>query len=333
MDTLLNSDDYGGIETWQGGPAYVYDNISGNPGGYRNWDHAMSPDTEDRFGHAYYLDGAFKNYYFNNIAWGKSKGPAGKLANTSAFQEIISYQNTFFNNTVYNFVRASRRQAPQAGRNKFLGNILQGMGLSVFRDADPARSAAGNEADAGPPPRPLRARDRRLRPQRLPRHRPGRGLRRARALGPLADDVRVVPRHPRPATSRWPRASASWPSDRRCATRPAHDFRPSAGSAARGLGAKVFVPWGLYETVGRVELLSHRGRPGAHPGRALVHVALLHRRATTTTSSPRIRSRASTSRSRTTSRPAGELDHGRPAPQRPRPVRRAPERRRSSASR
>ena len=115
VDTLINTDDYGGIETWQGGPAYVYDNISGNPGGYRSWDHAMSPDTEDRFGHAYYLDGAFKNYYFNNIAWGKSKGPAGKLANTSAFQEIISYQNTFFNNTVYNFVRASRRQAPRRG--------------------------------------------------------------------------------------------------------------------------------------------------------------------------------------------------------------------------
>ena len=36
--TLLNTDDFGGIETWQGGPAYVYDNISGNPGGYRNAD-------------------------------------------------------------------------------------------------------------------------------------------------------------------------------------------------------------------------------------------------------------------------------------------------------
>ena len=29
----------------------------------------------------------------------------------------------------------------------------------------------------------------------------------------------------------------------------AHDFRPSADSAARGLGDKVFVPWSLYETV------------------------------------------------------------------------------------
>ncbi len=61
VDTLVNVDDFGGIETWQGGPAYVYDNISDNPGGYRNWDHVLSPDTEDRFGFAYYLDGAFSN--------------------------------------------------------------------------------------------------------------------------------------------------------------------------------------------------------------------------------------------------------------------------------
>ena len=150
IDTLINVDDFGGIETWQGGPAYVYDNISGNPGGYRSWDHALNPNAENRFGHAYYLDGAFKNYYFNNIAWGKSKGPAGKLANTAAFQEIISYQNIFFNNTVFNFVTGSRRQEPQAGRVKFLGNIWQSIGLRVFRDADPARTAqAGNEAEAG----------------------------------------------------------------------------------------------------------------------------------------------------------------------------------------
>ena len=45
----------------------------------------------------------------------------------------------------------SRRQEPQAGRVKFLGNIWQGIGLRVFRDADPARTAqAGDEAAAGP---------------------------------------------------------------------------------------------------------------------------------------------------------------------------------------
>ena len=248
VDTLLNVDDFGGIETWQGGPAYVYSNISGNPGGYRNWDHVLSPDTEDRFGHAYYLDGAFKNYYFNNIAWGKSKGPSGPLANTAAFQQIISYENAFFNNTLYNFVRGSRRQAPQAGRVKFLGNIWQSMGLRVFRDADPARTAAaGNEADAGPKREQFAIETDAY--ARNVFHDTGSTFAVFEPSGrwhdslmafqtalasykPLADSVGVVADQP-------PLRDAA-----------AHDFRPSPNSAARGLGARVFVPWSLYETVG-----------------------------------------------------------------------------------
>jgi hypothetical protein len=259
VDSLLNVDDFGGIETWQGGPAYVYDNISGNPGGYRNWDHALNPNAENRFGHAYYLDGGFKNYHFNNIAWGKSKGPAGKLANTSAFQQIISYQNTFFNNTIYNFVRGSRRQEPQAGRDKFLGNVWQSMGLRVFRDADPANTeAAGNEADAGPR-RDQYAIDTDAYARNVfydvgqsfgvfePSGRWHRTLESFRealeGYKPLAATVGVMAGQP-------PLLDPA-----------AHDFRPSANSAARGQGAKVFVPWSLYETVGEWNFCPIRGDP------------------------------------------------------------------------
>jgi hypothetical protein len=248
VDTLLNNDDFGGIETWQGGPAYVYDNISGNPGGYRSWEHAMTPDTESRFGHAYYLDGAFKNYYFNNIAWGKSKGPAGTLANTSAFQEIISYQNTFFNNTVYNFVRASRRQAPQAGRNKFLGNVFQSMGASVFRDADPARSAAGNEKDAGP------RRNRFAVDTDAYARNVFNDIGTSEGFGVLEpsgrwlmtfEDFRDALASYKPLAAEVGTMAGQAP----LRDAAAQDFRPSTDSAAHGRGAKVFVPWSLYETV------------------------------------------------------------------------------------
>jgi hypothetical protein len=260
VDTLLNTDDFGGIETWQGGPAYVFDNISGNPGGYRNWDHVLSPETEDRFGHAYYLDGAFKNYYFNNIAWGKSKGPAGTLANTSAFQEIISYENAFFNNTAYNFVRGSRRQAPQAGRVKFLGNIFQSMGLSVFRDADPARARAGNEADAGP------RRDHfALETDAYARNvffdiglGEGFGVLEpsGRWLGSLPVFRETLERYRPMAAGVGVMAEQSPLRDPA-----AHDFRPSRNSAARGRGARVFVPWSLYETVGEWHFCPLPGDP------------------------------------------------------------------------
>lgn len=259
VDTLINVDDFGGIETWQGGPAYVYDNISGNPGGYRSWDHELNPKSENRFGHAYYLDGAFKNYYFNNIAWGNSKGPTGKLANTSAFQEIISYQNTFFNNTVFNFVTGSRRQEPQAGRVKFLGNIWQGIGLRVFRDADPARTAeAGKEAHAKADRAPyaidtdayahnvfcdvgesfgvLESSGRWL--QTFEEFRET-----LRSYHPLAAEVGVIAAHA-------PLRDAA-----------AHDFRPATDSGARGLGAKVFVPWSLYETVAEWNFYPLPGEP------------------------------------------------------------------------
>jgi hypothetical protein len=259
VDTLLNVDDFGGIETWQGGPAYVYDNISGNPGGYRNWDHVLSPDTEDRFGHAYYLDGAFKNYYFNNIAWGKSKGPSGRLANTSAFQEIISYQNTFFNNTIYNFVRGSRRQEPQAGRVKFLGNIWQSMGLRVFRDADPARTAnAGNEAEAGP------GKDRyAIETNAYSRnifYDMGDGF---GVFEPSGRWLRTLQSFREALESYKPLAATVGVMAEQSPLRDpaAHDFRPSANSAARGLGAKVFVPWSLYETVGEWNFYPIQGDP------------------------------------------------------------------------
>jgi len=149
-ESMLNCNDYGGIETWQGGPFYVFNNLSYNAQGYRNWERYTGTDAG--FGHAYYLDGAFKNYHFNNIAWGRAKEATNPLVNCSAFQEIHSYQNTFFHNTVYNYHTGSRRQAPVAGRNKYLANIWDGLGKYVFRHADPARTEAeGNAKDAGPP--------------------------------------------------------------------------------------------------------------------------------------------------------------------------------------
>jgi hypothetical protein len=41
----------------------------------------------------------------------------------------------------------------------------------------------------------------------------------------------------------------------------ARDFRPATNSAARGLGAKVFVPWSLYETVGEWSFCPIPGDP------------------------------------------------------------------------
>ena len=44
-ESMLNCNDYGGIETWQGGPAYVFDNLSYNAQGYRNWEQYTGKDA------------------------------------------------------------------------------------------------------------------------------------------------------------------------------------------------------------------------------------------------------------------------------------------------
>ncbi|HRZ47630.1 MAG TPA: laminin G domain-containing protein [Candidatus Paceibacterota bacterium] len=244
-ESMLNCNDFGGIETWQGGPAYVFDNLSYNALGYRNWNRYTGADAG--FGHAYYLDGAFKNYHFNNIAWGKSKDTASPTVNCSAFQEIISYQNTFFHNTVFNYHAGSRRQSPEAGRNKYLANVWHSIGQHVFRHADPARTAAeANAADTAA-----------LQPRfALESNAYARNVfhdfKEMGVLEPSGrwrvtfDDFQSVLRESGSLASDLGIVSPTSPL-----RDPARgDFRPTRGSAAMGHGAKVFVPWALSGVVG-----------------------------------------------------------------------------------
>ena len=265
---LLTINDYGGIESWQGGPTYSYDNVSGNPGGYWHWkDVGAGTDASKRnaetarFGHAYYMDGAFKQYYFNNIAWGKSNDLSSPLCNTAAFQEIIGYQNSIFNNTAYNFAAGSRRQAPQAGRNLYLGNVWDALSDLCFRHSDarpvPEENAADVAAGGGrggsyavdsdgyagnvvhDAPRDFGAFE-----ATGILYKTLDGFRTALAkYGPLADSVGV---------------DAKTPPLRDVA---AHDFRPAAGSAVTDQGVKLFVPWGLYAVVGEWDFIRHPADP------------------------------------------------------------------------
>ena len=253
VNGIRTGDDCGNIETWQGGSAYVYNNVSGNPGGFRNADWMSGKNNPDRpgsarFGMAYYLDGAFKNYYFNNIGWGLSKDPWSKVGATTMFQEIISYQNAFFNNTAYNFIIGSRRQSPHAGSNKFLGNIWHGIGDWVFWHTIPAKSPmAGNEQDAGPQKDhyaletnafsgnvfyDITGKYAAFKPSGQWHTSFAEAQNVLEETNAIASDLgKVAPEPPlkNPAIN---------------------DFSLSERSVAIDMGAKVFVPWGLYATVG-----------------------------------------------------------------------------------
>lgn len=255
-ESMLNCNDYGGIETWQGGPFFVFDNISYNALGYRHWERYSGTDAG--FGHAYYLDGSFKNYHFNNIAWGKAKDLASPVVNCAAFQEIISYQNTFFNNTAYNYYTGSRRQAPEAGRNKYLANVWDGIGQFVFRHADPARTAAeGNAKDAGPQKAHF-ALDTDAYGRNVFHDFASLGVLEpsGRWLGSL-DDFKSALEKNRSLLGELGTVSEKSPL-----RDPAHgDFRPVASATGAGHGVKVFVPWALSGVVGEWNFYHAGGDP------------------------------------------------------------------------
>jgi len=129
--TLLATNDWGGIETWQGGPFYLYSNISANPNGYWNW--AANRPYNARLGYAFYHDGGHKNYDFNNILWGLNNDKDSKLCHPAAINEATTtIHNSFINNTIYRFSKGSD-WSPSGGHHRFLGNIWSDISNMLFK--------------------------------------------------------------------------------------------------------------------------------------------------------------------------------------------------------
>ncbi|MFP4070140.1 MAG: hypothetical protein ACLFVC_08165, partial [Opitutales bacterium] len=240
VDSMLGSNDWGGIETWQGGPFYVYNNVSGNALGPMHW-------SGKTFSHTYYMDGGFKNYLFNNIAWGRDfTGDSDFLSNVSAFQEIHSYQNDFFNNTAYNFEKGSRRQKPEPGRNKFLGNIWQDIRDNVFRHSD-KEGVDPNVADAGKQGDVFDYHTNAYANNVFFNIGDVLGTFEAEGGDYKTVEELAAAMKERNAMAAGVGVMADKPPVVNAAE---HDFRPAPGSAADGLGVQAFVPWSLYATVG-----------------------------------------------------------------------------------
>lgn len=148
-DVLLKSNDWGGIETWQGGAFYVFNNVVHNAAGFKHWTwREGDPTNLGSFGHAYYLDAGFKNYLFNNIGTGRNNTLGTRAVNTTAIQNIYSFENWFFHNTFFRFAETVRQQAPDAGRFRYFANVFDDTSLLLFRNADPARGEAEPDPNA-----------------------------------------------------------------------------------------------------------------------------------------------------------------------------------------
>ena len=135
--TLLALNDYGGIESWQGGPAYFYNNYSVRARGLKM--NGVNADYNP-WGFPYYFDGGFKHYCFNNIAVGPGNSLTDKTQRyRAAFQQVLGFHNIYANNTAYNFVYGFTVQGHSGSTpayNCFLGNVLDNISKRHFNNGD-----------------------------------------------------------------------------------------------------------------------------------------------------------------------------------------------------
>lgn len=252
---LLLICDYGGIETFQLGPVYIYNNLCVNPVGYRRplpEETVRRNDyTGSRFSFAYYLDGSFQNYVFNNIACGFSSDFTGKNSPSAALMEVLGHNNSFFNNTFYRFGCGSRKQSAAdtqftglgriPGRSWYLGNLWLDIG-DVYFDHDAwlpkARDTKNDAIDFGTmgfggnyfygQPRSFGrieyGHDNYLNLKDMASALAGRGA----MAASIGAELAINP---------LPGAAAG-------------DFKLPADSPLAGKGVKFFVPWGLSRVVG-----------------------------------------------------------------------------------
>lgn len=239
---LLTANDWGAFAIWQGGPAFVFDNISGNPMGPK---HNVANNREYSCNaYAFYLDGMFKSYMFNNIAWGKYNALDQYLKNRSAFMMVLGFQNNWFNNTVYKFTYGATGSSGQ--RNVFLGNIFADITNRFFgQNASGDISLAGGGVNADKP-ETASVISTLAYGSNVFFGKPASFATLGKTTGAALDSFKTAldPLSPR-------RADVGIMADENPLTAPEQqDFRLKPNSAAAGKGVRFFVPWSLYMTVG-----------------------------------------------------------------------------------
>ncbi len=283
VDSMLSGNDYGGIEIWQGGPTYVFNNISGNAVGRRNYSWYGNGFKTTRFdeklekrkwdwiswGFSFYADGMYKSYSFNNIGWGvqnkmgeewenidKTGAYEDTFMNMAMFCDVVGIGNHRFNNTAYKFALGLHFAGDKQSRQSLLGNVFADMGHQYIRSSGSLGGSAEGITTS---------------PNNLVSTAYGHNV------------YHGVP------SGGWPRlvGSADWDGgstdtlqefkdkmealnmrtfeagvmeDNVPLQHPdGHDYRLKLGTVAKDSGVKFFVPWGLYAMAGEWNFMRHPG--------------------------------------------------------------------------
>lgn len=235
-DSLLYRTDFGGIEFWGSGPAYISNNISANPIGF------VAHRKVYHKNEAIYLDHGIKAYVFNNIGWSERRADAYKGVVGDCFlNEIRTRWNQLFHNTGYAFRKGQSHASHHGDQQHYLANLFVDChfgGTSHWRLDQAAEIAYANNLFAG---KTAAVYDRWrgetfITPEQY--HTFAGGLKNL-----LSDQI-------------------GWVTDDQPLRDPERrDFRPSDTSAAIDRGVRVFVPWSLSGCVGEWHFRKHAADP------------------------------------------------------------------------
>ncbi len=140
---MLANNDYGGLEHFQGGPVYQYSNVIRNVVGTTTF-------TGTELGYAFYWDGGFKLYGFNNILSGRVDPDNPDYYSHGAFWTVFGFLNNFWNNTIYRFDMGTGGSS--GNRSAVLGNVMMDMKnafIAQNRPGDVSQLGGGDTGEQG----------------------------------------------------------------------------------------------------------------------------------------------------------------------------------------
>jgi hypothetical protein len=233
--TLVGTNDYGGIESWQGGPTYCFNNHSHHASGYKHYNNSS-------IGYAYYFDGAFKHIVFNNIASGISHN-----RNSAGIMQVLGFYNIYAHNSCYNtnvFINAWKGTLGLNGHNTYLANAAEDVDAFFRHELVPADipfEAYGYNVAGG---NPFKA-----------------GLENRNDNLTLSQFKTSLESYQSQLTQ------TGWDASGEVFINPqAHDFRPLATSAAVDSGTTFFTAYPLAKVVGEWNFYEHPADPSVIMG-------------------------------------------------------------------
>jgi hypothetical protein len=245
-NTMLACNDYGGLEHFQGGPTYIYNNIIRNCVGNR----VLGREG----GYSLYLDGGFKCYCFNNIIAGNVKPDQPDYYNNCGYFMVFGFMDQLFNNTIYHFDNAL--DGSSGNRSNILGNLMLDCKTSFIgqnRPGDVSMLGGGDTGAMGRTGIPTMSYASNVffgNPKNFGCV-AGISTRDAGGGAPVVLGTTLEELRDKLQAEKCRLASIGWQVAEPPLADPARkDYRPTANSGAKGRGVKYFVPWALARTVG-----------------------------------------------------------------------------------